>query len=201
MAATPWRTIASNSAMCRDSARTAFMDGFGSPTSPQRVQELPGTGRLAHSRADARAEILRGVLQAEVRASGLPAANRRVHEDHQRRAEKAGARSRSVSPTSSRRRWEEVDRIRRDAAALKLSGLQSAARDFEDALQDLRSRETLSGATFCRWRQARLLVRTIRLLRSLTSQAGPSREAEAVTPEAAHHRERHAVHRSAEVPR
>jgi len=31
---------------------------------------------------------------------------------------------------------DEVDRIRRDAAAFKLTGLQTAARDFEDALQD-----------------------------------------------------------------
>jgi len=29
-----------------------------------------------------------------------------------------------------------------------LTGLQTAARDFEDALQDLRSRETLSGSDF-----------------------------------------------------
>jgi len=34
----------------------------------------------------------------------------------------------------------EVDRIRREAAALRLTALQSDARIFEDALQDLRSR-------------------------------------------------------------
>jgi hypothetical protein len=42
----------------------------------------------------------------------------------------------------------EVDRVRREAAALKLAGLESAARDFEDALQDLRNRDNLSGSDF-----------------------------------------------------
>jgi two-component system, chemotaxis family, sensor kinase CheA len=43
---------------------------------------------------------------------------------------------------------EEVDRVRRDAAAFKLSSLEGAARQFEDSLHDLRSRSSLSGSEF-----------------------------------------------------
>jgi two-component system chemotaxis sensor kinase CheA len=43
---------------------------------------------------------------------------------------------------------DEVDRVRRDAAAFKLSQLEGAARQFEDSLHDLRSRNTLSGSDF-----------------------------------------------------
>jgi two-component system, chemotaxis family, sensor kinase CheA len=43
---------------------------------------------------------------------------------------------------------EEVDRVRRDAAAFKLSALEGAARLFEDSLHDLRSRPSLSGSEF-----------------------------------------------------
>jgi len=43
---------------------------------------------------------------------------------------------------------DEVDRVRRDAAAFKLSALEGAARLFEDSLHDLRSRSTLSGSEF-----------------------------------------------------
>jgi two-component system, chemotaxis family, sensor kinase CheA len=80
---------------------------------------------------------------------------------------------------------EEVDRIRRDAAALKLTGLQTAARDFEDALQELRSRETLSGSDFLPLAvKLDALYGHFAMLRSLTSQAGPLREAEPAAPEA-----------------
>jgi two-component system, chemotaxis family, sensor kinase CheA len=43
---------------------------------------------------------------------------------------------------------DEVDRVRRDAAAFKLSALETAARQFEDSLHDLRSRSSLSGSDF-----------------------------------------------------
>lgn len=43
---------------------------------------------------------------------------------------------------------EEVDRIRREGAALKLTSLEHSARAFEDALHGLRSRATLSGSDF-----------------------------------------------------
>ena len=73
----------------------------------------------------------------------------------------------------------EVDRIRRDAAALKLTGLQAAAREFEDALQDLKSRSTLSGSDFLPLAvKLDTLYGQFAMLRSLTSQAAPPREAE-----------------------
>lgn len=43
---------------------------------------------------------------------------------------------------------EEVDRVRRDAAAFQLSALEASARHFEDALHELRSRPALSGSDF-----------------------------------------------------
>ena len=73
----------------------------------------------------------------------------------------------------------EVDRIRRDAAALKLTGLQAAAREFEDALQDLKSRSTLSGSDFLPLAvKLDTLYGRFAMLRSLTSQAAPPREVE-----------------------
>jgi two-component system, chemotaxis family, sensor kinase CheA len=73
----------------------------------------------------------------------------------------------------------EVDRIRRGAAALKLTGLQAAAREFEDALQDLKSRSTLSGSDFLPLAvKLDTLYGQFAMVRSLTSQAAPSREAE-----------------------
>jgi two-component system, chemotaxis family, sensor kinase CheA len=78
----------------------------------------------------------------------------------------------------------EVDRIRRDAAALKLTGLQTAAREFEDALQDLRSRATLSGSDFLPLAvKLDTLYGQFAMLRSLVSQAAPAREVEAAEPD------------------
>jgi hypothetical protein len=70
---------------------------------------------------------------------------------------------------------DEVDRVRRDAAAFKLSALEWAARQFEDSLHDLRSRNALSGSDFLP-----LAVKLDQLygqfaaLKSLTAAASPS---------------------------
>jgi two-component system, chemotaxis family, sensor kinase CheA len=78
----------------------------------------------------------------------------------------------------------EVDRIRRDAAALKLTGLQAAAREFEDALQDLKSRSTLSGGDFLPLAvKLDILYGQFATLRSLTMQAAPARDAERASPD------------------
>jgi two-component system chemotaxis sensor kinase CheA len=79
----------------------------------------------------------------------------------------------------------EVDRIRRDAAALKLTGLQAAAREFENSLQDLKSRSTLSGSDFLPLAvKLDTLFGEFATLRSLTSQAAPSpRQAEQAQPD------------------
>jgi two-component system, chemotaxis family, sensor kinase CheA len=80
---------------------------------------------------------------------------------------------------------DEVDRVRRDAAAFKLSALEGAARQFEDSLHDLRSRSSLSGSDFLP-----LAVKLDQLygqfasLKSMTSpaaMAGPSGVAAAST--------------------
>jgi len=79
---------------------------------------------------------------------------------------------------------DEVDRVRRDAAALRLSGFEAAARVLEDALQDLRSRGTLSGSDFLP-----LAVKLDQLygqfarLRSLTLQAVPAVDPDDSAPE------------------
>lgn len=79
---------------------------------------------------------------------------------------------------------DEVGRIGRDAATLGLNGLQTAAKEFEDALQELRSRDTLSGSDFLPLAvKLDALYGQFALLRSLASQAGPAREAETVAPE------------------
>ena len=43
---------------------------------------------------------------------------------------------------------EEVDRVRRDAAAFKLTALEAGRAQFEDSLHELRGRSTLSGSDF-----------------------------------------------------
>jgi two-component system, chemotaxis family, sensor kinase CheA len=80
---------------------------------------------------------------------------------------------------------EQVDRVRRDATALKLSGLEGAARNLEDALQDLRSRGNLSGSDFLPLavKLDQLFVQ-FTLLRTLSTQASPPRSAAAAEPDA-----------------
>jgi len=79
---------------------------------------------------------------------------------------------------------EEVDRVRRDAAALRLTGLEAAARVLEDSLHELRSRGALSGSDFLP-----LAVKLDQLygqfaqLRSLTAQSGPAADPDADTAE------------------
>jgi two-component system chemotaxis sensor kinase CheA len=130
-------------------------------------------------------EILRSVLQAGGTRFGsflqrTDASMKTINGVLKKPAREAGAFRHKLEET-----LEEVDRIRRDAAALKLSGLQSAAREFEDALQELRSRETLSGGDFLPLAvKLDSLYGQFALLRTLTSQAGPAREAEPAAPEA-----------------
>jgi len=79
---------------------------------------------------------------------------------------------------------DEVDRLRRDAAALKLTAFETAARSMEDSLQDLRSRGALSGSDFLPLAvKLDQLYGQFALLRSLISQAGPVAEPDVVFPE------------------
>jgi hypothetical protein len=130
-------------------------------------------------------EILRSVLQAGGSRFGAflqktDASMKTINGVLKKPAREAGAFRNKLEET-----LEEVDRIRRDGAALKLTGLQSAAREFEDALQELRSRETLSGSDFLPLAvKLDALFGQFALLRSLTSQASPVRDAEPASPEA-----------------
>jgi hypothetical protein len=130
-------------------------------------------------------EILRSVLQAGGTRFGAflqktDASMKTINGVLKKPAREAGAFRNKLEET-----LEEVDRIRRDAAALKLAGLQAAAREFEDALQELRSRETLSGGDFLPLAvKLDTLYGQFALLRSLTSQSSPVREVEPATPEA-----------------
>jgi signal transduction histidine kinase len=75
--------------------------------------------------------------------------------------------------------------VRRDGAALKLTGLTAAARLLEDSLQELRSRGALSGGDFLPLAvKLDQLYGQFALLRSLTSQAGPVVEPDSASSEA-----------------
>jgi two-component system, chemotaxis family, sensor kinase CheA len=79
---------------------------------------------------------------------------------------------------------DEVDRVRRDSAALKFTGLESAARLMEDSLQELRSRGALSGSDFLPLAvKLDQLYGQFALLRSLSSQATAAAEPEAAEPD------------------
>ena len=77
----------------------------------------------------------------------------------------------------------EVDRVRRDAVAHKLTGLTAAARLLEDSLQELRGRGTVSGGDFLPLAvKLDQLYGQFALLRSLTSQAASAVESDAAEP-------------------
>jgi two-component system chemotaxis sensor kinase CheA len=74
----------------------------------------------------------------------------------------------------------QVDRIRRGAAAFRLTALESAARVFEDALQDLRLRSGLSGSDFLPLAvKLDQMYGQFTLVKTLTAAAGPLHEPDA----------------------
>jgi two-component system, chemotaxis family, sensor kinase CheA len=93
---------------------------------------------------------------------------------------KKPAREQSAFREKLEQTVQEVDRLRKDGAALKLTAMENAARLFEESLQELRNRKTLSGSDFLP-----LAVKLDQLytqfaqVRSLTAQAGPAGRAEA----------------------
>jgi two-component system chemotaxis sensor kinase CheA len=119
-------------------------------------------------------EILRSVLQAGGASFAAflqrtDASMKSINEVLKKPAREADAFRNKLEET-----LDEVDRMRRDAAALKLTGLEAAARLLEDSLQDLRSRGALSGSDFLPLAvKLDQLYGQFALLRSLTSQAGP----------------------------
>jgi two-component system chemotaxis sensor kinase CheA len=74
----------------------------------------------------------------------------------------------------------QVDRIRRGAAAFRLTALESAARVFEDALQDLRLRSGLSGSDFLPLAvKLDQMYGQFTLVKTLTAAAGSLHETDA----------------------
>jgi two-component system, chemotaxis family, sensor kinase CheA len=122
-------------------------------------------------------EILRGVLQSG-RARFVAFLQRT---DGSMKAINAVLKKPAREEDAFRNKLEEtlheVDRVRRDAAAFKLTALEGAARLFEDSLHDLRSRSSLSGSEFLPLAvKLDQLYNQFALLKSLTVSAGPARD-------------------------
>jgi signal transduction histidine kinase len=149
-----------------------------------RVQQLRELEDL-RMHAQTQGEILRSVLLTGGARFGAflqrtDASMKAINEVLKKPARETGAFRNKLDAT-----MDEVDRVRRDAAALKLSGLEAAARLMEDSLQELRSRGALSGSDFLPLAvKLDQLYGQFALLRSLTSQAGPAAEPDTAAPEA-----------------
>jgi two-component system, chemotaxis family, sensor kinase CheA len=148
-----------------------------------RVQQLRELEDL-RTHAQTQGEILRSVLLTGGARFGAflqrtDASMKAINEVLKKPAREAGAFRNKLDAT-----LDEVDRVRRDAAALKLTGLEAAARLMEDSLQELRSRGALSGSDFLPLAvKLDELYGQFALLRSLTSQAGPAAEPNTDAPE------------------
>jgi two-component system chemotaxis sensor kinase CheA len=93
---------------------------------------------------------------------------------------KKPAREHSAFREKLEQTLEEVDRLRKDAAPLKLTAMENAARSFEDSLQELRSRNTLSGSDFLPLAvKLDALYTQFAQVRSLTAQAGSAARGDA----------------------
>ena len=149
-----------------------------------RVQQLRELEDL-RTHAQTQGEILRSVLLRGGARFGAflqrtDASMKAINEVLKKPARETGAFRNKLEAT-----LDEVDRVRRDAAALKLTGLEAAARLMEDSLQELRSRGALSGSDFLPLAvKLDQLYGQFALLRSLTSQAGPAAEPDDAVPEA-----------------
>jgi two-component system chemotaxis sensor kinase CheA len=135
--------------------------------------------------AETHAEILRGVLQAGRGRFGVflqktDASMKTINNVLKKSAREADAFRAKLEETLA-----ETDRIRRDAAGLKLAGLEAAARSFEDALQELRSRGNLSGGDFLPLavKLDQLYVK-FALIRTLTMEASAQSPVEGLHAEA-----------------
>ncbi len=131
------------------------------------------------TQVETQGEILRSVLQAgRARFSAFlqrtDASMKTINGVLKKPAREADAFRNKLEET-----LDEVDRVRRDAAALKLTGLEAAARLMEDSLQELRSRGALSGSDFLPLAvKLDHLYGQFALLRSLTSQVSPVAESD-----------------------
>jgi two-component system chemotaxis sensor kinase CheA len=131
------------------------------------------------SRTQTQGEILRGVLQMGGARFGMFLQKTDASMKTINTVLKKSARAEDAFRSKLEETLEEVDRVRREAAAFKLTGLESAARVFEDSLHDLRSRTALSGSDFLPLAvKLDQLYSQFALVKSLTVVAAPVREPE-----------------------
>jgi len=171
-----------------DNAHYSFeFDSVANPGEPQfwlvRVSDITSRIQLTRDVEDLRSqvqtlgEILRGVLQMGGARFGAfmqktDESMKTINTVLKKPAREADAFRHKIEET-----LDEVDRIRREAAAFKLSALVGSARVFEDALHDLRSRSELSGSDFLPVAvKLDKLYTQFALVKSLTTAAAPARD-------------------------
>lgn len=143
-----------------------------------RVQQLRELDDL-RSQVQTQGELLRGILRGGPARFAqfldrTDASMTAINEVLKKPARQADAFRSKLDETLA-----EVDRVRHDAAAFKLTGLATAARSLEDALQELRSRGSLSGSDFLPLAvKLDSLYGQFALLRLLTSESGEEEESE-----------------------
>ena len=119
-----------------------------------RVTDITGRVQQEHELAELRAqlqthaEMLRSILRLgrarfATALQKIAGAMKSINEILKKPAREEGAFRHKLEET-----LDEVDRIRRAGKAVKLTAMENAARDFEDALHELGSRPTLSGSDF-----------------------------------------------------
>ncbi len=177
-----------------DSAHYAFeFDSIAAPGEPPfwlvRVTDITSRIQLTQEVEDLRSqvrtqgEILRGVLRMGAARFGAfmqktEESMKTINAVLKKPAREAEAFRHKIEET-----LDEVDRVRRDAAAFKLTALVGSARVFEDALHDLRSRSELSGSDFLPVAvKMDQLYSQFALVKSLTSAAAPPRDSESSAP-------------------
>ena len=137
-----------------------------------QVQTLRELEELRHQ-TQTQGELLRGVLKMGGARFGTFLLKADASMKTINLVLKKSAREKDAFRSKLEETLDEVDRIRREAAAFKLSALESSARIFEDALHDLRSRTELSGSDFLPLAvKLDQLYGQLALIKSLTVSAG-----------------------------
>jgi signal transduction histidine kinase len=126
------------------------------------------------------AEILRGVVQLGVTRFGASLQRCAVAMKSVDEILKKPAREDAAFRAKLEETLDQVDRVRREGAALKLTALETAARHFEDSLHELGGRTSLSGNDFLPL-AVKLddLFSQFALVRSLTVTRGTAKESSA----------------------
>lgn len=139
----------------------------------QQARELEDLGTHLKTQA----EILRGVVQLGVSRFGASLQRCAVSMKSIDEILKKPAREDAAFRAKLEETLDQVDRVRREGAALKLTALETAARHFEDSLHELAGRVSLSGNDFLPL-AVKLddLFSQFALVRSLTVTRGPAKE-------------------------